>query len=200
MYIFSNSLWILSTTSQNIPSVSFKIFLFVIAKIFLKPSSFAIWNPFLTTLSQPFLVILRIAIAESSVILNSIPAYKPSVASRIQMKFNCFSVFLYVLIGLTLAYNPNFCLMLTATLRGAFGFGIVVVGPLKQASLSSSNFQTSLEIYESPPIFCHHSDPASHWIKSTLVSHAFITLIIASTSSGPVPSPLMIAAVLLCTN
>src|ERR671932_506500 len=197
MSIFSNSLCILSIASQNIPSVSFKIFLFVIAKIFLKPSSFAIWNPFLTTLSQPFLVILRIAIAESSVILNSIPAYNPSVASRTQMKFNCFSVFLYVLIGRTLAYNSNFCLILTATLRGAFGFGMVVVGPLKQASLSSSNFQTSLEIYELPPIFCHHSDPASHGTSSTLLAHDLKTLIIACTSSGPVPSPLIIAAVLV---
>src|SRR4051794_7449891 len=98
--------------------------------------------------------------------------------------------------GRTLAYNPNFCLILTATLRGAFGFGIVVVGPLKQASLSSSNFQTSWEIYELPPTFCHHSEPASHGINSTLVAHAFNTLIIASTSSGPVPSPLMIEAVL----
>src|ERR671932_361584 len=197
MSIFLNSLWILSTTSQNIPSVSFKIFLFVIAKIFLNPSSFAIWNPFLTTLSQPFLVILRIAIAESSVILNSIPAYKPSVASRIQMKFNCFSVFLYVLIGRTLAYNSNFCLILTATLRGAFGFGIVVVGPLKQASLSSSNFQTASEIYVLPPIVCQHSDPASHGISSTFVAHDLKTLIIASTSSGTVPTPHIIETILL---
>src|SRR5918911_3534217 len=100
--------------------------------------------------------------------------------------------------GRTLAYNPNFCLILTATLRGAFGFGIVVVGPLKQASLSSSKSQTAAEIYESPlpPLtFCHHSDPASHKTNSSWVPHAFNTLTIASTSSGPVPSPRITAAI-----
>jgi hypothetical protein len=104
------------------------------------------------------------------------------------------------LIGLTLAYNSNFCLILTATLRGAFGLGIVVVGPLKQASLSASNFQTSSEIYESPPVTCHHSDPASAKTNSILVLHAFSTLIIASTNSRPVPSPRSIAAVLFAKS
>ena len=86
-----------------------------------------------------------------------------------------------------LAYNSNFCLILTATLRGAYGFGIVVVGPLKHALLSSSKFQTSEEIYELPPDFLHQSDPASHGIISTSVLHIFKTLIIVSTNSGPVP-------------
>src|ERR1041385_6647892 len=85
--------------------------------------------------------------------------------------------------------------MLTATLLGAFGTGTVVVGPLKQASDSSSSFHTSGEMYELPPFFSHHSDPASHCTSSTFVLHAFKTLTIASTSSGPVPSPLIIAAV-----
>src|ERR671922_2834307 len=151
--------------------------------------SFAISKPFFTIRSQPFFVILRIAIAESSLVLNSMPAYSPSVASLTQIKCICLSALLYVLIGLTLAYNSNFCLILTATLRGAFGLGIVVVGPLKQASLSSSNFQTSCEIYELPPIFFHHSDPASAEINSVLVLHALKTLIMASTNSRPVPSP-----------
>jgi hypothetical protein len=90
--------------------------------------------------------------------------------------------------------------MLTATLRGAFGIGTVVVGPLKQASDSSSSFQTSGEIYELPPVFCHHSDPASHGISSILELQAFKTLVIALTSSGPVPSPLITAAVLFFAN
>src|SRR5574341_424449 len=85
--------------------------------------------------------------------------------------------------------------MLTATLRGAFGTGTVVVGPLKHASESSSSFHTSGEMYELPPFFSHHSEPASHCTSSILVLHAFRTLIIALTSSGPVPSPLIIAAV-----
>src|SRR5919108_1478120 len=100
------------------------------------------------------------------------------------------------------AYSSNFCLMLTATLRGASGRGIVVVGPLKQASTFSSIFHASSEIYELPlpPFRRHHSEPASHWTNSTDVLHAFNTIIIARTSSGPVPSPRIIAAVLLRTN
>ena len=85
--------------------------------------------------------------------------------------------------------------MLTATLLGASGLGIVVVGPLKQASLFSSSFHTSGEIYELPLFFSHHSDPASHVIRSILELHSFNTLIIAWTSSGPVPSPFITAAV-----
>src|SRR5262245_11811211 len=85
--------------------------------------------------------------------------------------------------------------MLTATLLGAFGTGTVVVGPLKQASDCSSSFQTSGEMYELPPAFCHHSDPASHVTSSIFELQAFKTLIIALTSSGPVPSPLITAAV-----
>lgn len=46
-----------------------------------------------------------------------------------------------------------------------------------------------------PPTSCHHSDPASHGINSILVSHVLRTLIIASTSSGPVPSPRITVAV-----
>src|SRR4029078_1025905 len=87
--------------------------------------------------------------------------------------------------------------MLTATLLGASGFGTVVVGPLKQASEDFRVSQTSFEMYELPPFFSHHSDPALHVINSTLVLHDFRTLIIASTNSGPVPSPFIIAAFLL---
>src|SRR5574341_248761 len=85
--------------------------------------------------------------------------------------------------------------MLTATLRGAFGTGTVVVGPLKHASESSRSFHTSGEMYALPPFFSHHSEPASHCTSSIFVLQAFRTLIIALTSSGPVPSPLIIAAV-----
>ena len=35
-------------------------------------------------------------------------------------------------------YRLNFCRSVTATLRGAFGVGIVVVGPLKQALAEES--------------------------------------------------------------
>ena len=49
--------------------------------------------------------------------------------------------------------------MLTATLLGASGSGTVVVGPLKQASLSDSNFQTSSVIYEFVLFFFQNSDP-----------------------------------------
>src|SRR5919106_5331257 len=85
--------------------------------------------------------------------------------------------------------------MLTATLLGALGVGIVVVGPLKHASLFLRRFQTSGEIYEFPLFFSHHSDPASQVINSVLELHSFSTLIIAWTSSGPAPSPLITAAV-----
>src|SRR5919198_4431563 len=143
MLILLNSLFRCSIDFQNIPSVSFKMFLFVIAITLLKSFSAATSNPFLAILRHPFLVTFRIAMAESSLVLNSIPAYRPSVASLTQIKFNRLSVLLYVIIGLILAYNWNFCLILTATLFGAFGTGIVVVGPLKHALLASSKLQTS---------------------------------------------------------
>ena len=95
---------------------------------------------------HPFPVVFLTAIAESSLVLNSIPVYKPSVASLTQTKSNCNFEVLYVFMGLILAYNSNFCLMVTATLLGAFGFGTVVVGPLKQASDVSSKLHTSFEI------------------------------------------------------
>ena len=85
-----------------------------------------------TILLQPFLVVFLIAIAESSDRLNSIPAYSPSVASLKHIKSNFLSGdnLSYVLIGLTFAYSSNFCLVETATLLGASGEGIVVVGHL----------------------------------------------------------------------
>jgi hypothetical protein len=87
--------------------------------------------------------------------------------------------------------------MLTATLLGALGVGIVVVGPLKQASEFSKSCHTPSEIYELPPLFVHHSDPASHGINLIFELHASRTFTIASTSSGPVPSPFIITADLL---
>src|SRR5437870_13902543 len=85
--------------------------------------------------------------------------------------------------------------MLTATLRGASGNGTVVVGPLKQASDSSSSVQTSGEMHELPPFFSHHSDPASLGTSSTWELQAFKTFVIALISSGPLPSPLMTAPI-----
>jgi hypothetical protein len=65
--------------------------------------------------------------------------------------------------------------MLTATLFGALEVGTVVVGPLKHASEASNIFHTSSEMYEFPPFFFHHSDPASHWISLILELHSFRT-------------------------
>src|SRR5438093_2189223 len=198
--MFLNCFCAFSTAPQKMPSVSLSMLRFVIAYTLVKALFLATSNPFLATRSQPFLVVLRIAIAELSLVLNSMPAYSPSVASRTHTKSSCFSAFLYVLIGLMLAYSSNFWRMLTATLRGAFGTGTVVVGPLKQASDSSSSFHTSGEMYEVPPFFSHHSDPASHGTSSTLELQTFKTFIIALTSSGPIPSPLITAAVLLAKS
>src|SRR5688500_2195641 len=86
--------------------------------------------------------------------------------------------------------------MLTATLRGASGFGTVVVGPLKHASLCLRSLHTSSEIYELPPDFIHHSEPASQITNLTWELHDFNTCNTASTSSGPVPSPFITIAVL----
>lgn len=145
-------------------------------------------------------MIFLIAIAESSLVLNSIPAYNPSVASRTQTKSSLIGAFPIVLMGLTFANSSNFCLMLTATLLGADGRGNVVVGPLKHASESSKICQTSSDTYVIPPAFFHHSDPASQSTRSIPEPHSRSTVIIASTSSGPVPSPLIIAALLVNPN
>ena len=86
--------------------------------------------------------------------------------------------------------------MLTATLLGAFGSGMVVVGPLKQASLSDSNFQTSSVIYEFVLFFCQNSDPASTGTSSIVLFQDFKTSVIHFTNSGPVPSPFITTAFL----
>ena len=46
----------------------------------------------------------------------------------------------------------------------------------------------------------HHSEPASHITCSTCELHSRSTMVMALTSSGPVPSPLIIAAVLVNQN
>ena len=80
--------------------------------------------------------------------------------------------------------------MLTATLLGDPGVHGVVVGPLKHASEESSIFQVSSGTRVCPqPCLSHQSNPASQLTNSELVPVAFITSSIASTSSGPVPSP-----------
>src|SRR5579864_346857 len=98
--------------------------------------------------------------------------------------------------GLMLEYSSNFCLSVTATLLGAFGIGIVVVGPLKQALVSPSNFivYSGMYVESRREFFSHCSDPASHKIISVWVLHDFNTCNIASTISGPMPSPFIIAA------
>src|SRR5579875_3263178 len=83
--------------------------------------------------------------------------------------------------------------MLTATDFGEPGVQGVVVGPLKHAFVSSRILQVSSGIKLGPPFLSHHSIPASHWINSVSVPVAFMTVSIASTSSGPVPSPLISA-------
>ena len=85
--------------------------------------------------------------------------------------------------------------MLTATLLGVPGAVSVVVGPLKQQSASSRALQVSSGIMLGPPCFSHHSAPASQVTNSALAPLAFRTRSIASTSSGPVPSPLISATV-----
>ena len=85
--------------------------------------------------------------------------------------------------------------MLTATLRGALGTGIVVVGPLKQASLDLSRFHTSSEI----SLLCIILLPpfrtsVTPEFDSELLLHSLRTFNIAfTTPSGPVPSPRMTA-------
>src|SRR5437870_600864 len=83
--------------------------------------------------------------------------------------------------------------MLTATLFGVPGRGIVVVGPLRQQSESSRTRHVSSGMKVAPFSLLHHSDPASHMTSSNLAPLALITARVASTSSGPVPSPLMTA-------
>src|SRR5271155_3820190 len=85
--------------------------------------------------------------------------------------------------------------MLTATLLGVPGAVRVVVGPLKQQSASSRVRQVSSGIMLGPPCFSHHSAPASQVTNSAFAPLAFMTRSIASTSSGPVPSPLISATV-----
>src|SRR5690242_16747001 len=81
--------------------------------------------------------------------------------------------------------------MLTATLRGVSGAVRVVVGPLKQQSDSSRILHVSSGIMLGPPWVSHHSAPASQVTKRAFAPLAFRTRSIASTSSGPVPSPLI---------
>ena len=77
MYISDNSIPVPSTafcvSSQNIPSVCFKIFLFVIATIFFISNLFAQSTAESSNLLLPCLVIFLIAIAASSVIFVSTP-------------------------------------------------------------------------------------------------------------------------------
>src|SRR5271156_1449832 len=87
--------------------------------------------------------------------------------------------------------------MLTATLLGVPGAVRVVVGPLKQQSAPSRARHVSSGIMLGPPCSSHHSAPPSHVTNSALAPLALRTSSIASTSSGPVPSPLISATFLL---
>src|SRR5665648_73596 len=141
-----------------------------------------------------------IAIVVSSLILTSSPKYMPSVASLVHTKLTSprgAGTPGIVFIGRTLAYRLKRCLNDTATLFGAPTIPGVVVGPLKHASLFLSISQVSSGIRESPPCFSQYVEPASHMMNSTSVPAALHTDTIASTSSGPTPSPLIIAAFLL---
>ncbi|CAI8175528.1 MAG: Uncharacterised protein [Candidatus Nitrosopelagicus brevis] len=148
-------------------------------------------------LEHPFLEIFLIAIAVSSLSCVSTPVYKPSVASLKHTKStSLFGVnLLKVLTGLIFANNSNFCLNVTATLLGAPGFGIVVVGPLKHASTSSSVVIVDSGMYDASllPFFSHCSEPASQNTISDCKLHSFSMPVIASTISGPIPSPFIIA-------
>src|SRR2546427_13275203 len=84
--------------------------------------------------------------------------------------------------------------MLRATLSGVPERGTVVVGPLRHQSEPSRPRHVSSGMKVSPFFsLLHHSDPASQLTSSTLAPLASITERAASTSSGPVPSPLMTA-------
>ncbi len=84
-------------------------------------------------------------------------------------------------------------ILLTATLFGVPGIGRVVVGPLRQQSEVSRIFHVESGMKLGPLCFSHHSVPASHWMNSARVPAALRTDRVASTSSGPVPSPLITA-------
>src|SRR5271156_319231 len=85
--------------------------------------------------------------------------------------------------------------MLTATLLGVSGPVRVVVGPLKQQSAFWRVRHVSSGTMLGPPCLSHHSAPASHVTNFALAPLFFSTRSIASTSSGPVPSPLISATV-----
>src|SRR6266516_1527261 len=93
--------------------------------------------------------------------------------------------------GRMLAYRSNIERRVTATLRGDPGFSGVVMGPLRQASvfLIISTFFGGRFV----PYFELTSNPASPFNISSLTSvtfwTAFKTASVASTTSGPIPSP-----------
>ncbi len=170
---------------------------FVIATTLFNSYLFAQSRAESINLAHPFLEIFLIAIAVSSLSCVSTPVYNPSVASLKHTKFTfLFGVnLLKVLTGLIFENNSNFCLKVTATLLGAPGTGIVVVGPLKHASTSSNVFIVESGMYDTSflPFFSHCSDPASQNIISACKLHSFRIPVIASTISGPIPSPFIIA-------
>src|SRR5438309_771066 len=93
--------------------------------------------------------------------------------------------------GRMLAYRSNMERSVTATLRGDPGSSGVVMGPLRQASvflIMSTVFAGRLV-----PYFEMTSNPASPFSISSLTSStfwiAFKTVSVASTTSGPIPSP-----------
>ena len=94
-------------------------------------------------------------------------------------------------------YRLNFCRSVTATLRGAFGVGIVVVGPLKQALAeeSASIVESGMYVGSFLPFFSHCSEPASAIIISEEKPHSESIPSIESTDSGPIPSPFITTAV-----
>ena len=127
------------------PSVSLRMLRLVIAYTDSKPLSLAVLKPAVTIRSQPFLVVFLMAIAESSLILNSMPAYSPSVAwhtNKVKLSFLILVRLNRPNIGVKLEFlSDAYC-----DAARALGTGRVVVGPLKQASDSSSSFHTSGEI------------------------------------------------------
>ena len=97
-----------------------------------------------------------------------------------------------------LEYSSNFWRRVTATLLGASGTGIVVVGPLKHASAPSRTEMVPSGMYDASllPFLSHCSDPASHSTISDWTLHSLRTRSMDPTTSGPIPSPIMTAAVL----
>src|SRR5712692_1042599 len=183
----------LRTDCLKRPSVIFRIFaLCTNASFFLlfiasSRANFAI-------LSEAVRVMIFIATATPGVTSNSFPEYNPSVFSLTTIRsipgFRAVT-FGRVRAGRTLAYKLKRERIVTAALRGVPGSSGVVIGPFKHAEVRfiiSTVFSGRFV-----PYFLMESNPASPLRYSKCTSPVFWTasktMSVASTTSGPTPSP-----------